>query len=79
MERNLPFLYVSVPVPHSNKQDQGTLMYIKHEGDPEPYLPVRSSPVINKAGVSLVSKALHSAVVTQTDVAYGCRSTKLFI
>ena len=32
------------------------------------YLPVRSSPAIQKAGWSSVSKALHSAVVTRADV-----------
>jgi len=35
--------------------------------------------VINEAGWSSVSKALHTAVVTRTDVAYGWRSTKLFM
>ena len=34
----------------------------------EAYLPVRSSPAIQKAGWSSVSKALHSAVVTRADV-----------
>ena len=40
------------------------------------YLPVRSSPAIQKAGWSSVGNALHSAVVTRTDV-WGARRSYL--